>query len=54
MKLSKKQIVRAVEITDAIDKAKEELKKQFDEKTASSITYHLIYPKGRPPQEANQ
>jgi hypothetical protein len=47
MKLSKKQIERAVEVNDAIDKGRKELKGRFDEKTAATITYHLIYPKGR-------
>lgn len=47
MKLSKKQIQTALEINDAIDKAKLELGKMFNEKTAASITFHMIYPKGR-------
>lgn len=47
MNLTKKQIERAVEINDATDKAKLELGKLFNDKTAASITFHLIYPKGR-------
>ena len=47
MKLTKSQIERALLINDAIDKAKNELGRDFSNKTAASITFHLIYPKGR-------
>lgn len=47
MTFAKKQIELAVKVSDAVDKAKIELGKLFNEKTAASITYHMIYPKGR-------
>lgn len=45
--LTKKQIQAALDINDAIDKTKVELGRDFNRKTAASITFHLIYPKGR-------
>lgn len=47
MKFTKKQIEVSIEIVEAIDKAKNELGREFNEKTAASITYHIIYPNGR-------